>query len=119
MALDVNALFTANRYPRLFYMWGHSHEFHNANNWDRLEAICEKLGGKEDIWYPTNIELREYVRAYDSLIYNADTTKIYNPSCQPVWVNFADKVERTIPNHTYCIQPGQTIHLHFEEDLTL
>ncbi|MBE6656636.1 MAG: polysaccharide deacetylase [Ruminococcaceae bacterium] len=73
---------TAPRYPSgnwLFYVWGHSYEFDDRDNWDVIERFAEYIGGKEDIWYATNIELHDYVRAYEALVVNADTTLVYNP----------------------------------------
>jgi len=40
----------------LFYIWGHSYEFEVNNNWDRIEQLCEMLGGRDDIFYGTNSE---------------------------------------------------------------
>ncbi len=108
-ALDAEALRTVRRYPRLFYLWGHSYEFHNDGNWDLLENLCQTLGGKEDTWYATNMEICEYVHAYDALIYNADTTKVYNPTATPVWLNFSDKQGTSDINRTYCVHPGETL----------
>ena len=49
--MNVQSFRTDRRYPRLFYLWGHSFEFDRNNNWDRLDALCQVLGGKEDTWY--------------------------------------------------------------------
>lgn len=73
------------RYPRLFYLWGHSYEFEKNNNWDLLETICEKLSGKSDIWYATNMEIYKYVKAYNSLEYSADGTIVYNSTIYKIW----------------------------------
>lgn len=98
---DSQKTYCASRYPRLFYLWGHSYEFHDQDNWDVLEAVCEVLSGKEDTWYATNIEIYDYVHAYDSLIFSADGTMVYNPSLVTVWF-------RTDKNQ-YRIEPGQTM----------
>lgn len=42
--------------PRLFYIWGHSYEFDVNQNWERIEKLCEMLGGRDDIFYGTNAE---------------------------------------------------------------
>ncbi len=42
--------------PQVFYIWGHSYEFDAQNNWDRLEAFCELMAGREDICYCSNAE---------------------------------------------------------------
>lgn len=93
----------ANRYPRLFYLWGHSYEFERDNNWNLLEEICKKLANKSDIWYATNMEIYNYVNAYNSLIYNADGTIIYNPTLFTIWFEIDGKL--------YSINSGETIHI--------
>lgn len=72
--------------PKLFYIWGHTYEFERNNNWDMFESFMQKISGKEDIWYSTNVEIYDYVQAYERLEFSADGTRIYNPSKIPVWV---------------------------------
>lgn len=93
--------YCASRYPRLFYLWGHSNEFNDHDNWNVLEDFCARMGGQEDIWYATNIEIYDYVRAYDSLIFSADGTMVHNPSLMTVWF-CTDKSQ-------YRVDPGQTL----------
>lgn len=94
---------TDKRPPKLFYLWGHAYEFDLNNNWDRIEKICEKISGKDDIWYATNIEIYEYVNAYSSLIFSADSSKIYNPTVKQIWFE-ADGV-------LYTVKPNETIKI--------
>lgn len=104
LKIDTNSLYVNSRYPRLFYVWGHSYEFDNNDNWDRIESICEKLGGREDTWYATNMEIYEYVTAYRGLSFSADASRVYNPSIMSVWIYVeGDK--------TYKINPGETIKI--------
>lgn len=42
--------------PLLFTVWGHSYEFHVDENWERIEAFCEKMAHRDDIAYITNRE---------------------------------------------------------------
>jgi hypothetical protein len=80
-----------NREPWLFYLWGHSYEFdHNSerNNWNRIEQFAEKMGGHEDIWYATNIEIYDYVMALRALEFSADRSMVYNPTATDVWVRY-------------------------------
>ena len=91
------------RYPRLFYIWGHSYEFDNNDNWDRLEQICEKFATADDIWFATNIEIYDYVKAYDSLIFSADGAMVHNPTAVKVWFD--------VDGRLYCIEPGATISI--------
>lgn len=72
--------------PKLFYIWGHTYEFERNNNWDMFESFMQKISGKEDIWYSTNVEIYDYVQAYERLEFSADGTRIYNPSKIPVWL---------------------------------
>lgn len=100
LSLDLENNYQAMRHPRLFYIWGHSFEFASNDNWDRIESICEKLGEKADVWYATNMEIYEYVTAYNSLIWSADGNTVYNPTLQTVW--FVDG------NTRYCVDSGET-----------
>lgn len=95
--------YDASRYPRLFYLWGHSYEFERNNNWDLLENICKKLGNRDDIWYATNMEIYNYVNAYNSLIYSADGQIIYNPTLITIWFETEGKI--------YFVKSGDTIRL--------
>lgn len=91
------------KFPMLFYVWGHSYEFDRNDNWDYLDEICEKLSGKDDVWYATNGEIYEYVNAYYSLVMSADESIIYNPTLHTIW--FSTKTE------DYKIEPGETIYI--------
>ena len=93
----------ARRMSRLFYIWGHSYEFDNDNNWEHMEEICKTLAGKEDIWYATNIEICEYVEAYRRLLYSADGLMVYNPTVHKIWLD--------IRGHIYSVAPGETVKL--------
>ena len=91
----------ARRYPRLLYIWGHSYEFDNHNNWELIEEICQKLSGREDYWYATNIEIYDYVEAYKRLVFSADGCRIYNPTLIDLWIDVDGKL--------YSIKSGETV----------
>lgn len=99
MALDVDSQYCALRYPRLFYLWGHSYEF--ENNWAHLEEVCAALGGREDVWYATNMEIYDYVCAWDALVFSADGSRVHNPTRTEVWFD----ADGTL----YHIRPGETV----------
>jgi len=101
--LDVSKLYISMRTPKLFYVWGHSFEFERNQNWEHLDEICQKISGKDDIWYATNMEIYEYVQAYNSLVYSADGTIVYNPTLFDIWFD----VDKTL----YFIKSGETITL--------
>lgn len=92
-------------FPRLFYLWGHAYEFERDNNWEEIEAALAQLGGHDDVWYATNIEVCEYVTAFRSLVYSVDNTFAYNPGAVDLWLwSRQDKKQ-------WCIPAGQTVEL--------
>lgn len=94
---------TPDRAPYLFYLWGHSYEFESADNWHVIEEFLQVMGGRQDVWYATNIEIYDYVQAYQRLQYSADGTRVYNPSTVTVWVTYNSK--------TVEIPTGQCVQL--------
>ena len=83
----------------LFYVWGHSYEFDLHKNWDRIEIFCDKVANRDDVWYATNVEIYDYVRAYNSLEFSIDGRVVHNPSSQTVWFHYGVDV---------CVAPGET-----------
>ena len=74
-----------NREPWLFYLWGHSYEFEANDNWSVIERFCEEIGGREDIWYASNIEIYDYVAAYKTLQLSLRGDVVHNPSALTLW----------------------------------
>lgn len=87
----------------LFYLWGHSYEFDDKDNWDVIERFAAFVGSKEDIWYATNIEIYDYVRAYEALRVSVDGNRVENPTAIDVWFLHKGK--------TYCVKAGEAITL--------
>ncbi len=79
------------RNPKLFYLWGHSYEFDNNDNWNVIEDFCKLMGNRDDIWYETNGEIYDYVTAYDRLEFSADNSFVYNPSAIDVYLCYGEK----------------------------
>ncbi len=100
---DVEKMYCSRRYPMLLYIWGHSYEFDRKNNWEHIEALTEKLSGRADIWYATNIEIYDYVKAYESLIVSADGTRVYNPTLIKIWFD--------VDGVLYSVAPGEHIRV--------
>ncbi len=73
--------------PHLFFLWGHSYEFEDGNLWGLIENFSRKVGNRADIWYATNIEICDYVRAYDCLIWSADGKTVYNPTATTIYIS--------------------------------
>ncbi len=87
---------------KLFYLWGHSYEFESDNNWHVIEEFCQKMGGREDIWYATNIEIVDYVNACRQVRSSADGHTLYNPTATDVWVQPEGKA-------VLCIKAGESV----------
>ena len=92
---------TSDRYPWMFYVWGHTYEFVRDNSWQIIEDFAEQVSGKADIWYATNIEIYEYVESFRRLVFSLDERYIYNPTATTLWFYLERKF--------YKIEPGQTI----------
>ncbi|MBQ8815518.1 MAG: polysaccharide deacetylase family protein [Lachnospiraceae bacterium] len=92
----------SNRGPALFYLWGHSYEFDSDDNWNVIEEFAEYIGGREDIWYATNIEIYDYIDAYNRLIFSMDWTKVYNPTATELYFETRQGI--------YCVKPGETVN---------
>ena len=60
-------------------------------------------GGRDEVWYDTNIEIFDYVTAYRSLVFSADNTRVYNPTLIEVWFDIDGKL--------YSIKSGETLEL--------
>ena len=86
----------------LFYLWGHTYEFRNDDNWNVIEQFFEKVANNNNIWYATNIEVYEYVESYRSLVFSADGKMVYNPTAIDVWAK--------INNASVHIPAGKTIN---------
>lgn len=80
----------------LFYIWGHSYEFADNQNWEYIDGMCAKLGGREDVWYATNIEIYEYVTAMRSMVVSADEDLLYNPSAVTLYLHIGGQT-RILP----------------------
>ncbi|MBR7163361.1 MAG: polysaccharide deacetylase family protein [Clostridia bacterium] len=100
-----NFVETTNRWgnAEMFYLWGHSYEFDKNDNWDVIEKFAEYAGGHDHIWYATNIEIYNYVKAYERLQTSFDKKIIHNPSSVDVWVEIKGEI--------YCVKSGDTLRL--------
>ena len=88
------------QYLFLMYVWGHSYEFDRDDNWALIEAFCERLGGREDIWYATNIEIVDYVDVFSRLQFAADNSFVFNPSAASAWIRVNNGEPIEIPGGT-------------------
>jgi hypothetical protein len=89
--------------PRLFYLWGHSYEFNDNNNWHVIEEFAEYIGNRPDVWYATNIDICHYVKAFDALQFSAAGDRIYNPTATDIYLHYA--------NQDICVKAGETVKI--------
>lgn len=88
------------RTPKLFYLWGHTYEFEDSNNWNVIEEFAEYIGGRDDIWYATNIEIYEYIDDYKRLIFSADGKRVKNPTARTLYLETSKNTFTVAPNET-------------------
>lgn len=101
--MKINELYLDARYPRLFYLWGHSYEFDRNRNWAHMEELCDLLCGKSDVWYATNMAVYDYVTAFRSLVFSAAGNLCYNPTLLDLFFETDSGVFR--------VRPGETIRI--------
>lgn len=70
----------------LFYIWGHSHEIRNEDDWEETEKLLRLLANNNKIWYATNMEIFDYISAQKMLKISADERIFYNPTATDLWV---------------------------------
>ena len=74
------------QYLYLMYVWGHTYEFDDRDNWNLMEEFCRKMGRKDDIWYCTNIELMDCLDDFARLRFAADNSFVFNPNAGDCWI---------------------------------
>lgn len=79
-------------YLYLMYVYGHSYEFPKDGNWELMEEFCWMMAKKADIWYATNIQIVDYMKAAKNLRFTIDADKVYNPNACSVWIEVDKKV---------------------------
>ena len=87
----------------LLYVWGHSYEFNDNQNWDLIESFCRRIGGRPDFWYATNIEIVDYCLARRALRFSHALECVFNPSAIPVWIR--------ANGESVAVAPGETVRL--------
>lgn len=97
---------------QMFYLWGHTYEFDDHDNWDVIERFAEKMSGRDDIWYATNIEIYDYVQAYRSLIFSADGLVVYNPTVTEVFFELGED-----HGPMFSVKPGETVRIKRDDNI--
>lgn len=88
-------IFNAEKAPwragGLLYIWGHAYEFEQegANvDFDEMERRVAMLAeSAHNIWFATNIEIVDYLKAQKQVRVSADGHRVYNPTQIDVWAS--------------------------------
>ena len=91
------------RAPMMFYLWGHSYEFDMDNNWKIIEKFAEMMGGREEIWYATNLEIFEYIEAFRLLRTSNDGRTLFNPTAYTLYFSTG--------SDSFEIKPAKTLKI--------
>ncbi len=86
---------------QLFYLWGHAYEFEIHPKWNVIAEFAAYVSQFADtIWFPTNGQIVDYVKAFRSLRYSADASLVMNPSATELWIGVSRDVFRIAPGET-------------------
>lgn len=80
------------QYLYMMYVWGHSFEFPRDDNWDMMEEFCRMVSGRNDIWYATNIQIVDYMKAAGNLKITIDGNQVYNPAAISIWLRVDERI---------------------------
>ena len=90
--------------PLVFYLWGHSYEFEDNSNWNRMEEILQRFSEFGDqLYFATNGRLYDYVTGFYRLETSIDGNMIYNPTADDYYVEIEYK--------NYLIKSGETVKI--------
>ncbi len=77
--------------PRIFYLWGHSHEFDRDDNWEIIENFGTEMAKHDDVWHATNIQIYNYVEAFKRLVFSSDMSLVHNPTATDIYISISRK----------------------------
>ena len=80
----------------LMYVWGHSYEFGESDDWSVIEEFTDMMQGKDDIWYATNGEIYDYITAIRRLEFTADGCFVKNPTSTDIWYRTKENAPKKI-----------------------
>lgn len=93
-----------------FRLFGHSYEFKDADNWDLLERICERVAHREDLWYATDIEIHDYFKAIDEVRITMNGHVVENLSAIPLYAHWG-RHHGTTDVKNIVLRPGELVDL--------
>lgn len=97
---------------KLLSVWGHSYEFDQKDEWEKIERQLARLGGHDDVWYATNIEIFDYIAAFRSLDTSVNGQLLHNESAIPLWFLDREQTIRLDPGRMLCRKPVSREQVH-------
>lgn len=91
------------REAEIFSVWGHSYEFEENGDWDRIEEFAERISGKKDIWYATFSDILGYIADHRKLEFDVRLEKAHNPTARDLWLQKGADI--------FLVPSGQTVSL--------
>ena len=73
------------------------------DEWEIIETFASFMGNRTEIWYATNIEIYDYLRAYHRLEFATDGSFVQNPSAIPVWF--------IMDGELFCVEAGNVLDI--------
>lgn len=83
----------------VFYLWGHSYEFENQNNWEIIEKFAKMISEDNSIAFLCNLDVVEYLQAMKKVEITEQT--IVNPTDKSLWFDVDGKTIEVQANSTY------------------
>lgn len=93
-------------YMELLFIWGHSYEFQDDDNWELMEETGKRLGSRKDappVWHATMSEIAAYRKGLAELRFGANGSLVHNPSALELWIS--------VDGEAVKIGSGQTLKL--------
>lgn len=76
---------------------GHSYAIPDSCGWEHIEEFCREASQCGDVWFATNIEIADYVRAQRMIDYSIDKNMAYNPGAISVWITVDGQPVELVP----------------------
>ena len=71
----------------LLYIWGHAYEFAIDHNFDLIDEVGKKVSSQKDIYFATNIEIYDYIKAAELVYYKKrEEGFLINPSSKTIYL---------------------------------
>lgn len=93
-----------------FRLFGHSYEFDRNGDWEILEKICGQVARRDDLWYATDIEIRDYFAALDEVRISMNGRLVENLSSTTLYANWGNH-HGTTDVTRIVLRPGEILDL--------